>query len=95
LRPEYEPTGLRHKLCAKWALMRLATGPKQRVSAFFSFASTLLVTALALILWQPVTAACKFYRDARYEASEGLTKVSYHNQKLKVNNILISVICTL
>jgi len=39
------------------------------------FPSKIAVTFVALILWQPVTAMCKFYRDARYEASEGTIKV--------------------
>lgn len=48
---------------------------------------------MALVLWQPVTAMCKFYRDARYEASEGTIKVKFHyviTQKVKdyFNNFL-------
>ena len=35
----------------------------------------LLVTFFVLVLWQPVTAACKFYRDCKYETSVGMEKV--------------------
>ena len=40
-----------------------------------------MLTTIALILWQPVTAVCKFYRDARYEASEGTERVIRRKEK--------------
>ena len=35
----------------------------------------LFLTFFALVLWQPVTAACKFYRDGKFETSVGMEKV--------------------
>ena len=37
----------------------------------------LVVTFFALVLWQPVTAMCKFFRDGRYHTTEGTTKGMY------------------
>ena len=48
-------------------------------------ASLCFVTGLALTFWQPVTACCKFYRDARYESSEGITKVRRRKEKRYVD----------
>ena len=36
-----------------------------------------VVTFFALVLWQPVTAMCKFFRDGRYHTTEGTTKGIY------------------
>ena len=47
----------------------------------FRLVGLLLVTLVVLILWQPVTAICKFFRDGRYETSEGTTKVLRHKEK--------------
>ena len=41
----------------------------------------LLLTFIALVLWQPVTAACKFYRDGKFETSEGIEKVEKRKHK--------------
>ena len=38
------------------------------------FMLILVVTFFALVLWQPVTAMCKFFRDGRYHTTEGTTK---------------------
>ena len=45
----------------------------------------LFITFWALVLWQPVTAICKFYRDARYESSEGKIKVKRRKEKRYVD----------
>ena len=86
LKPEYEPTGLRSKVAN---LVRDLREKKMTVSKYCGTLLRLLVnlvyTALALILWQPVTAVCKFYRDARYEASEGTTKVIRRKEKRYVD----------
>ena len=37
----------------------------------------LVVTFFALVLWQPVTAMCKFFRDGRYHTTEGTTKGNF------------------
>jgi hypothetical protein len=42
-------------------------------------------TFLALVLWQPVTAICKFFKDGRYETSEGTTKVLRRQEKRYVD----------
>lgn len=76
LRPEYEPTGLRRrivKLCRD--LRSKEIGCLARFVKAISLVLLSLATVLALIFWQPVTAFCKFYRDARYAASDGITKV--------------------
>ncbi|TRY73782.1 hypothetical protein TCAL_16897 [Tigriopus californicus] len=82
LRPEYEPTGLRSKVQTLWHDLKQS---KKSCTKFLSTLGTLLVyviaTIWALILWQPVTAVCKFYRDARYEASEGTTRVLRRKEK--------------
>ena len=41
----------------------------------------LLLTFFALVLWQPVTAACKFYRDGKFETSVGMEKVEKRKAK--------------
>ena len=71
LRPEYEPTGLRAKLKRYWGLLT-ASGAKcaERTCNGLLLLWYFLLTIIALILWQPVTACCKFYRDARYKSSK-------------------------
>ena len=82
LRPEYEPTGLRSKLQVLYVEIRTKKlTPKEYIFKSFNLLFYGFTTAMALILWQPVTAACKFYRDARYEASEGTEKVIRRKQK--------------
>ena len=44
-------------------------------------AGYLLVTFFVLVLWQPVTAACKFYRDGKFETSVGMDKVEKRKAK--------------
>lgn len=44
-----------------------------------------MVTFVALALWQPVTAFCKFYRDGMYETSVGTDKVIRHKEKRYVD----------
>lgn len=67
LRPEYEPTGLRDRVARNWRELK----SKELGSCGKYFCKVLelifvlFVTTVALILWQPVTACCKFYRDAR------------------------------
>ncbi len=66
LKPEYEPTGLRRKLSLLWRDMcKKGLSISQYLSNCFLLVVYFSATALALILWQPVTACCKFYRDAR------------------------------
>ena len=76
LTPEYEPTGLRDRLVRECSELR---NPNllwcERLIKFCTILALIVITFVALVLWQPVTAVCKFYRDARYEASEGTIKV--------------------
>jgi hypothetical protein len=77
LTPEYEPTGLRHriaKVCNELKSPNLLWC--ERLYKVCTAVVLIVVTFFALVLWQPVTAVCKFYRDARYEASEGTIKVN-------------------
>ncbi|CAM6053917.1 unnamed protein product [Sphagnum tenellum] len=86
LRPEYEPTGLRRKLRSLWSDLRTkGLSCLQYLAKSLQLLVYLLATTVALILWQPVTAFCKFYRDARYEASEGTTKVIRRKEKRLVD----------
>ena len=82
----YEPTGLRHRLQQTWAelMSPLRTRPEALLS-LMKLAVYIFLTMVALALWQPVTAMCKFYRDARYEASEGTTKVIRRKEKRYVD----------
>ncbi len=82
LRPEYEPTGLRDKLILLWGEMRKSgVKMKEWIVNAVRLVTYFVLTVLALILWQPVTACCKFYRDSRYEASEGITRVQRRKEK--------------
>ena len=76
LTPEYEPTGLRWRLAHVCNELR---NPNllwcERLIKLCTALALIVITFAALVLWQPVTAVCKFYRDARYEASEGTIKV--------------------
>ena len=76
LTPDYEPTGLRSRIARLCTELR---SPNllffERILKILTLVALVVITFLALVLWQPVTAICKFYRDARYEASEGTIKV--------------------
>ena len=52
-----------------------------RMVHLMKLAGYLLVTFFVLVLWQPVTAACKFYRDGKFETSEGIEKVEKRKDK--------------
>ena len=77
LRPEYEPTGLRRRTTRLWReiLSKNGAAPSGRFVKALQLLAHVAATVLALILWQPVTAVCKFYRDGKYLTSEGMTKV--------------------
>lgn len=82
LRPEYEPTGMRRRITQLWRdILSKADATSGRVIKILQLLAHLVATAIALILWQPVTAVCKFYRDGKYLTSEGMTRVGRRTKK--------------
>ncbi len=66
-----KPVGLRSKLISLWRdLRRKGQSASQYLSGGLSLAAYFVATVVALILWQPVTACCKFYRDSRYTRTD-------------------------
>ena len=60
--------GLRAKLISLWGdLRKSGLGLSQYLSNSLLIVLYFLATVAALVLWQPVTAFCKFYRDSRSE----------------------------
>ena len=85
LRSEYEPTGFRNNIAQTVKELKDVRDVKRTLILSVKFIFLIITTTLALIFWQPVTAICKFYRDARYEASEGTTRVQRRKEKRYVD----------
>lgn len=86
LRPEYEPTGMRRRISELWRELRskdVSAGRLAYLVKILQFVGLVLATGMALVLWQPVTAVCKFYRDGRYLTSEGIKRKVTINVTIK------------
>ena len=49
----------------------------------------LIITFFAVVLWQPITAICKFYRDGMFETSQGRKKLD-ELEKRKLHDLSAS-----